>query len=149
MRPSFSQSVVSGSKTPVRLTRHAAARLQLRVRPGLDNAGILADFQHLQQQGEIVSTPPSWLSSGRPCDSFLVLGDIALPLFNRGAEFLATTALTRGGLSGGARQRRSERRSRLCQPGRRQPDLPLSRSCRRAEVAAAIAASLAEWGVDL
>jgi hypothetical protein len=95
---------------------HAIARFNERVRPGLGPDQALAELNRLLNIADYVFKAPTWLTPG--CRSrapvYAVIGDVALPLHighNHG-KLVATTCLTRGGLSQPARDRRNARRRR-------------------------------------
>jgi hypothetical protein len=96
---------------------HAITRFNERVRPGLGPDQALAELNRLLLDiADYVFEAPTWLTP--ECRSrapvYAVIGDVVLPLHighNR-SKLVATTCLTRGGLSQPARDRRNALRRR-------------------------------------
>jgi hypothetical protein len=106
------------------VSHHALQRYAERVRPHLDGDrdALFADLQRVVAAcGTVSSHRPAWTNLDWTADvaddlgvlCWLDCGDIALPLCGTagGERLLATTLLTRGGISDVARRRRNRRRS--------------------------------------
>lgn len=101
----------------VKLTYHAVARYQERVRPGLEVDHARIDLERLLPLGEITSWAPCWLQSRQQQSAafYLTVGDVSLPLDpcrEDRERLVALTCLVRGSLSDRARASRNQRRSR-------------------------------------
>jgi hypothetical protein len=102
---------------PIRVSHHAVARYQERVRPGREHSHAYSDLERLLQHGFISSRAPLWLHATQAQRSAydLIVGDIALPLDPRPHDrerLVALACLARGGLSDAARSCRKLKRRR-------------------------------------
>jgi hypothetical protein len=105
------------------VSHHALERYAERVRPHLEGHRDLlyADLQRLVAAcGTVSPDRPAWINDDWTTETdetrtllWLDCGDIAVPLCGTtgGERLLATTLLTRGGISDVARRRRNQRRS--------------------------------------
>jgi hypothetical protein len=101
---------------PVLALPHAVVRFNERVRPGLATGDARDELERLLDIADYAFEPPEWVSL-RSCSRapvYAVIGDVAIPLQigHNGANLVAVTCLTRGGLSQPARERRNALRRR-------------------------------------
>ena len=98
----------------VRISDHAVAQYQQRVKPGLDRDAAYAELQQLRAVAQIAVSAPGWVNAVRQAPCYLLIGDaIVLPVLPDRNGWVATTCLIDRTITPARRQAKTARKASL------------------------------------
>jgi len=110
-------SMESASLPPaatVRISDHAVAQYQQRVKPGLDLNAARAELEQLRAVAQIATSAPGWVNAVRQAPCYLLIGDaIVLPVLPDRNGWVATTCLIDRTITPARRQAKTARKASL------------------------------------